>query len=555
MGWLAESELRIGLGCMRLEEHAVATITAAVDAGITVFDTARSYGDNERLLAAVLRRAGAADRARVVTKGGMSRVGGAWVPDGRAKAIRSDCEASLVALDGLPIDLYLIHAPDPRTPWRTSLRALARLAGEGLVRRVGVSNVNRPQLEEALELAPVAAVQIALSVLDDRALRGGIVELCRERGIAVIAHSPLGGPRRAGSLAHREKLAAVAAGHDASAAEVALAWLLALAPEIVAIPGARRPETARSAARAATLTLDKAELVTVGPARRPLRRPPRATAGEVVVVMGIPGAGKSRVAADYVEQGYVRLNRDERGGSLKELAAALDAELASGARRVVLDNTYLTRTSRSYVLEAAAARGLAARCVCLDTPLAQAQINMVERLLDRFGGLPSPEELKARSRSEPGLLLPTSQMRAVRELEVPEAGEGWASVEQLPFGRVPWTGRPGVFVAAGALATPGGRQALAAADRSAPLLVFDWRPGGTSDALAATVASLAAEVEAAVCPHPGGPPTCWCRPPLPGLPLAFARSHGVDPAASVLVGTGPAHRTLAAALGARVVLV
>jgi len=554
VSWLAESELRIGLGCMRLEERAVATITAAVAAGITVFDTARSYGGNEQLLATVLRRAGAADRARIVTKGGMSRVGGAWVPDGRAKAIRSDCEASLAALDGLPVDLYLIHAPDPRTPWRTSLRALARLAEEGLVRRVGVSNVNRPQLEEALELAPVAAVQVALSVLDDSALRGGIVELCRERGIAVIAHSPLGGPRRADGLARRERLAAVAAEHDASTAEVALAWLLALAPEIVAIPGARRPETARSAARAATLTLDEAELETLGPARRPLRGAARARAGEVVVVMGIPGAGKGRVAAEYVERGYVRLNRDERGGTSKELAAALDAELAAGARRIVLDNTYLTRASRSYVLEAAAAHGLAARCVWLDTPLAQAQINLVERLLDRFGGLPSPEELKEHSRSGPGLLLPTSQMRAVRELEPPDAGEGWASVDQLQFDRVPWTGRPGVFVAAGALATQGGREAVAG-EQPGPLLVFDWLPGGTSAALAATAADLAAAVEAAVCPHPGGPPTCWCRPPLPGLPLAFARAHGVDPAASLVVGTGPAHRTLAAALGARVVLV
>ena len=73
----------------------------------------------------------------------MTRAGGGWVPDGRAKAIRADCEASLAALDGLPVDLYLLHAPDPRTPWRTSLRALARLAEEGLVRRVGVANVSR----------------------------------------------------------------------------------------------------------------------------------------------------------------------------------------------------------------------------------------------------------------------------------------------------------------------------------------------------------------------------------------------------------------------------
>src|SRR2546428_12876501 len=114
----------------------------------------------------------------MVTKGGMTRPVGGWIPDGRAKAIHADCETSLAALDGLGIDLYLLHAPDPRTPWRTSVRALTRLLDQGLVKRVGLSNVNRGQLDEALELAPVAAVQVALSIFDDRAVRGGIVERC-----------------------------------------------------------------------------------------------------------------------------------------------------------------------------------------------------------------------------------------------------------------------------------------------------------------------------------------------------------------------------------------
>ncbi len=147
-------QLRIGLGCMRLSTDPDPTIAAAVDAGVTVFDTARAYGDNERLLARALRRCGAEGNARVVTKGGMARPAGGWMPDGRAKAILADCEASLAALDGLEIDLYLVHAPDPRTPWRTSVRALARLVDEGLVRRVGVSNVNRDQLDEALAARP-----------------------------------------------------------------------------------------------------------------------------------------------------------------------------------------------------------------------------------------------------------------------------------------------------------------------------------------------------------------------------------------------------------------
>ena len=526
----------------RDDERALATIAAAVEAGITVFDTARAYGDNEQLLARALA---AMPRARIVTKGGMSRAGGAWIPDGRAKAIRGDCEASLAALDGLPIDLYLVHAPDPRTPWRTSVRALARLVEEGFVRRVGVANVNRRQLDEALELAPIAAVQVALSVFDDRAVRGGVVERCAERGVAVIAHSPLGGPRRVRALARRTELVAAAEAQHVTPAEVALARLLRLSPVVVAIPGARRPDTARSAARAASLVLDAPRAV-----RRERRRP--SEDGEEVVVMGIPGAGKSRLAAQYVARGYVRLNRDERAGSLRELAGALEELLGSGAGRIVLDNTYLTRAARSYVVEAAERHRIRARCLWLDIPLAQAQVNLVERLLERFGSLPSPEELRRAARQEPGLLLPTSQMRTLRELEPPSTDEGFAAVEQVPFERAAPPDRPhaGVFVAAAALQRP---SRLELGDPSAPHLVFDWRQDELADEVARLSSAVSGTVEGAICPHGGGPPSCWCRPPLPGLPLAFARKHGIDPARSVLVGVSPAHRTLAATLGARFV--
>jgi hypothetical protein len=290
-----------------------------------------------------------------------------------------------------------------------------------------------------------------------------------------------------------------------------------------------------------------------GGSRTSVRAPARA--GEVVVVMGIPGAGKSRVAAGYAVRGYLRLNRDERGGTLRDLAAALDEALAARDPRVVLDNTYLTRAARSHVLDAAARHGIPARCVWLDTPLPQAQINLVERLLERFGALPTPEQLRE-ARGEPGLLAPTSQMRAVRELEPPSADEGWAAVERLEFERAPpEAARPGVFVAAAALDRPGWPGALTMPE--APHLVFDWRPGAPADALADEAVRLAAAVrgpvEAAVCPHAAGPPSCWCRPPLPGLALAFARGHGVDLSRSLLLGTAPAHRTLASALGARYV--
>jgi hypothetical protein len=154
-----------------------------------------------------------------------------------------------------------------------------------------------------------------------------------------------------------------------------------------------------------------------------------------------------------------------------------------------------------------------------------------------------------------------SQMRALRELEPPSADEGFASVETVAFTRDAGGngGRPAVFVAAGAVARPGFERALAGADPSAPHLLYDWRPDGDANVVAAEVARIASAVsgivEAAVCPHPAGPPTCWCRPPLPGLALAFARAHEVDPPRSIMIGCAPAHRTLATTLDARYIAV
>jgi hypothetical protein len=410
---------------------------------------------------------------------------------------------------------------------------------------------------------PSRRSRVGLSPYDDRALRGGVLERCEELGIVLIAHSPLGGPRRAGGLARQLALADVAGAHDATAAVVGLAWLLGLSPVLVAIPGARRPETASSAARAASLHLDAGERAVIAralagprPARR--RQPPTGDA-DVVILMGIPGAGKSVLAETYVARGYIRLNRDERGGSLREIADELDGALSVGGGGFVLDNTYLTRAARSYVIEAAGRHGVRTSCIRLDTPLADAQANLVERLLERFDRLPTPAELRALARLEPGLLLPTSQMRALRELEPPSTDEGLADVEQVPFACVSHLrrARPGVFVAAAALTHPGWKDAVEQGDPGAPHLVYDWSPDGALDALADSAVRLSAavtgSVESALCPHGGGPPRCWCRPPLPGLPLAFARAHGVDPSRSILVGTGPAHRTLATTLGARYV--
>ena len=424
----------MGLGCMRLSTDenrdgavALATIAAVAGAGMTVFDTAHSYGlgadelgHNEALLARALRACGASEHARVVTKGGMTHAAGAWVPDGRAKAIRADCEASLAALGGLPIDLYLIHAAIPRTPWGTSVRALARLVEEGLVGHIGVANVSRPQLGEALELAPIEAVQVALSPFDDRALRGG-VSRCVARG-PVIAHSPLGGPRRAGGLAGTalveiaEARRCTPAGSRSRGCSISRQTSSRFPERDARDRPIRRASSESRARRRRASALARARRRSSGS-----RPAPRATARSWS--SWASREPEEPVAEEYVDRGYPRLNRDERGGSLRELAGALDARSPPACARV-LDNTYLTRAARSHVIETAGRHGLPVRCVWLDTPLAQAQVNLVERLLVASARCRRPAKLRMLARGEPGVLAPTSQMRSVRGLEPPSIDEG-----------------------------------------------------------------------------------------------------------------------------------
>jgi aryl-alcohol dehydrogenase-like predicted oxidoreductase len=556
------TEPRVALGCMRLSTDAevddargLATVHAAIDAGITLFDTARAYardettlGENERLLARAFRgRPAAMGRLRIVTKGGMSRPAGRWEPDGRARTVREDCEASLEALGGIPIDLYLLHAPDRRVPWATSVRALASLVEARLVRRVGVSNVNRRQLDEALELAPIAAVEIALSPFAENALRGGVVARCIEAGIDVLVHSPLGGPDRAAKLSRDACLAAIASRHGVTAQRVALAAVADLHPRIVPIAGARRPESVRaSAAPIALDDEDRAALTRrfgwaeiLAPRPSPVQQPN--DGAEVVLVMGAQGAGKSTLAADWVERGYERANRDAQGGTMAELHRALDARLESGARRLVLDNTYATRASRQVPIEIARRHGARVIGLWLDTPLEAAQANVVLRMLAAHGRLLEPEEM-ARAR-DPSSIGPGALHRLMRELEPPAVDEGFASLERLPFVRRPLAGHDGAAELI----------ALEAAERGVRptrdvALVFGWKPGVAESELERTRDTLGLPVRC--CPHPGGPPRCWCRPPLPGLLLELALLHRIDLARSVVVGTKPLHAAMARAVGA-----
>ena len=137
--------------------------------------------------------------------------------------------------------------------------------------------------------------------------------------------------------------------------------------------------------------------------------------------MGLPGAGKSTFAERLIAQGYHRLNRDDAGGTLRDLLPALDAALASGASRIVLDNTYVSRKSRAEVIRAASARGFPVRCIWLSTSVEDAQTNAAWRIVSRYGRLPGDAELERLRKRDVAAFLPTVQFRYQRELEPPDA--------------------------------------------------------------------------------------------------------------------------------------
>jgi aryl-alcohol dehydrogenase-like predicted oxidoreductase len=264
----------IGLGAMLLslagrpdEAGALRTIHAALDAGVTLVDTADAYcldgsevGHNERLVAKALASwPGDRDGVLVATKGGHTRPGREWGLDGRPEHLRQACEASLRALGVEAIGLYQFHRPDPKVPFAESVGALAELRSAGKVRMVGLSNVSVDQIEQARRIVEVASVQNEFSPRFRRS--EGELAWCAAHRIAFLPWSPLGGMGRGGLLAQRHPaFAAVAADHGASPQQVALAWELAKAPVVIPIPGARRPETITDSAAAATLRLDGDEL-------------------------------------------------------------------------------------------------------------------------------------------------------------------------------------------------------------------------------------------------------------------------------------------------------
>ena len=262
----------IGLGGMPLslkgrpdEDQAIRTIHAALDAGVELIDTADAYaydesdtGHNERLIAKALR--GRRDGVIVATKGGHLRNGQAWEVDGRPEHIRAACEASLRALETDVIDLYQFHRPDPNVPYAESIGAFKELQDEGKVRWLGVSNATVDQLDEALGIVDLVSVQNQLALNHPQPVERGELAAATERGLAFLPWSPLGGIGKADAAGHVSPVRQAAERHDVSPQQVALAWLLALSPAVIPIPGSSRPETIADSARAVELALTEEEM-------------------------------------------------------------------------------------------------------------------------------------------------------------------------------------------------------------------------------------------------------------------------------------------------------
>jgi aryl-alcohol dehydrogenase-like predicted oxidoreductase len=267
----------IGLGGMPMsiegrpeEQRSVNTVHAALDAGVTLIDTADAYhlhaddvGHNESLIArAVASYGGDTSDVLIATKGGHLRPGdGSWTLNVAPDYLKRAAEASLKRLGVDTIGLYQFHRPDPNVPYADSVGAIRDLLDQGKIRYAGISNANPDQIRQANEIlgGRLVSVQNQFSP----AFRSSEPELerCAEGGIAFLPWSPLGGIANASELGTRfSAFGEVAQAHGVSPQRVTLAWMLAKAPVVIPIPGASRPESITDSAGAAELQLSDEEL-------------------------------------------------------------------------------------------------------------------------------------------------------------------------------------------------------------------------------------------------------------------------------------------------------
>jgi aryl-alcohol dehydrogenase-like predicted oxidoreductase len=267
----------IGLGGMPMsiegrpdEQRSIATIHAALEAGVTLFDTADAYhlhadevGHNESLIArAVASYGGDTSSVLIATKGGHLRPGdGSWTVNGSPEYLKQACDASLKRLGVEAIGLYQYHRPDPRVPYADSLGAIRDLLDAGKIRHAGISNADPGQIRLADDILDGRLVSVQNQFSPAFRSSEPELELCAQMDVTFLPWSPLGGISRAGALGSRfAPFAQIGARHGVSPQQVCLAWMLAKAPVVIPIPGSSRPETIRDSVAAARLELSAEEL-------------------------------------------------------------------------------------------------------------------------------------------------------------------------------------------------------------------------------------------------------------------------------------------------------
>ncbi len=267
----------VGLGGMPMSiegrpdrDRSIATIHAALDAGVTLIDTADAYhlyadevGHNETLIAEALASYGSdTDHVVVATKGGHLRPGdGSWTQNGSPDYLKQACEASLKRLGVEAIGLYQFHRPDRTVLFADSIGAIRDLLDAGKIRMAGISNTDPEQIRLAQEILGGRLVSVQNQFSPAFRSSEPELRLCHELGIAFLPYSPLGGIRNAGALGTRHTAhQQVAQEVGATPQQVTLAWMLAKSPVVIPIPGSSRPETIQDSAAAADLKLSPEQI-------------------------------------------------------------------------------------------------------------------------------------------------------------------------------------------------------------------------------------------------------------------------------------------------------
>jgi aryl-alcohol dehydrogenase-like predicted oxidoreductase len=267
----------IGYGSMNLttfrqtmlpEKEAIAFLQRGIDEfGLEFIDTADAYCLDEGEMhygERVIGRALAGERRQrvvVATKGGFTRPGGKWVPDGRPEHLREACEGSLRALGTDRIDLYQFHRPDPRVPIAESLGALVDMQREGKIRHIGVSNFSLAQLEEGMKAAEIVSIQNPLSFIFYSEENQALLDFCQEHHITWISYAPVGGHRNAHRLVeYSEWMRESISSSTVSPYSLALAWLLHISPVVIPIPATTKIEHLAANMAAADIRLTEEEV-------------------------------------------------------------------------------------------------------------------------------------------------------------------------------------------------------------------------------------------------------------------------------------------------------